>query len=143
MEELALKFEKSEEEKKAIIDNPHTIWTVSNVLDLELSRDQREKAERLAFKIFKHLYKDKEPVWCELFGVPVNRYSHEDLWIVKISVKRVSEGVTYIPPDELLSKEAWIQCCTEVCHINIFQHPYSHFIKYRRTSSEPSPSSAL
>ena len=110
MEELALRFAKSQDETKAVIDNPHTIWTVSNVLDLDLTREQREKAGRLAFKIFKCLYADKEPARCD-----VNRYSHDDLWIVKISVKRVSEGATCpAPAEDLLSNEAWMRCCAEI-----------------------------
>ena len=99
MEELALQLAKSQDEKKAVIDNPHTIWTVSNVLDLDITREQREKAERLAFKIFKCLYADKEQACCN-----VNRYSHKDLWIVKISVKRVSVGAICPAPDLLSNK---------------------------------------
>jgi hypothetical protein len=121
MEELALKLEKSEDEKRTIIDNPHTVWTVSNVLDLNLTRDQREKAGRLAFKIFKCLNADKEPARHELFGATVNRYSHENLWIVKLSVKRVSEGTACeAPAEDLLSKEDWIRCCAEVCNFRVF-----------------------
>ena len=137
MEELGRELEKARNERRLVIDNPHTVWTVSSVLDLDLTREQREKAGLLAYKVFKRIYTDKEPACCDLFGVTVNRYATEDLWILKTSVKRVFQGAECpAPAAELIPYEVWMQCCAEVCLFVIVDYTDNHNIECRRTSNE-------
>ena len=57
-----------------IINNPHTIWSVANVLDLKLTKHQHKKAECLAYKIFNHAHPETEPESCIIFNRKVNHY---------------------------------------------------------------------
>jgi hypothetical protein len=112
MEELRLELEALRlelQETKLVLDNPHTVWTVESVLELNLTHAQRIKAGLLAYKIFKILYADREPF--ETSGI--NRYSNADVWIVTSSVKRVFDGV-FCPSEDLLLNEVWTRCCAEV-----------------------------
>ena len=100
MEELRLELEALRlelQETKLVFDNPHTVWTVESVLELNLTDTQRIEAELLAYKIFKSLYADREPF--KTSGI--NRYSNCDVWIVTSSVKRVFDGV-FCPSEDLL-----------------------------------------
>ena len=92
------------QETRMVFDNPHTVWTVESVLELNLTHDQRIKAGLLAYKVFKSLHADQEPI---------NRYSNDDVWIVRSSVKRVFDGV-FCPSEDLLSNDVWTKCCAEV-----------------------------
>jgi hypothetical protein len=94
---------------KLVSDNPHTVWTVESVLELNLTHAQRIKAELLAYKIFKSLYAAREPF--KTSGI--NQYSNADVWIVTSSVKRVFDGV-FCPSEDLLLNEVWTRCCAEV-----------------------------
>ena len=126
MEELRLQVEAQRLEIEAlrlqlqkavlVFENPYTIWTVDNVLELNLTPSQRMQAGLLAYKVFKSLYPDKEPH--EYSGI--NRYSVDDLWIVKISVKRVFDGIS-APTEDLLPNEIWTKCCAEVHHLFFIQ----------------------
>jgi hypothetical protein len=112
MEELRLELEALRlelQETKLVFDNPHTVWTVESVLELNLTHAQRIKAGLLAYKIFKSLYADREPF--KTSGI--NRYSNADVWIVTSSVKRVFDGV-FSPSEDLLLNEVWTRCCAEV-----------------------------
>ena len=101
------------QETRMVFDNPHTVWTVESVLELNLIHDQRIKAGLLAYKIFKSLYADQEPF--KISGI--NRYSNDNVWIVRSSVKRVFDGV-FCPSEELLPNDIWTRCCIEVnCNI--------------------------
>jgi hypothetical protein len=123
MEELrveleALRFEL--QETKLVFDNPHTVWTVESVLELNLTHAQRIKAGLLAYKIFKSLYADREPF--KTSGI--NRYSNADVWIVTSSIKRVFDGV-FCPSEDLLLNEVWSRCCAEV-NFSRVNHPCYH-----------------
>ena len=112
MEELRLESEALRlelQETKLVFDNPHTVWTVESVLELNLTQAQCIKAGLLAYKIFKSLYADREPF--KTSGI--NRYSNADVWIVTSSVKRVFDGV-FCPSEDLLLNEVWTRCCAEV-----------------------------
>ena len=111
---LELQATKNElQETRMVFDNPHTVWTVESVLELNLIHDQRIKAGLLAYKIFKSLYADREPF--KISGI--NRYSNDNVWIVRSSVKRVFDGV-FCPSEELLPNDIWTRCCIEVnCNI--------------------------
>ena len=112
MEELRLELEALRlelQETKLVFDNPHTVWTVESVLELNLTHAQCIKAGLLAYKIFKSLYADLEPF--KTSGI--NRYSNADVWIVTSSVKRVFDGV-FCPSEDLLLNEVWTRCCDEV-----------------------------
>ena len=93
------------QETRMVFDNPHTVWTVESVLELNLIHDQRIKAGLLAYKIFKSLYADQEPF-------KNSRYSNDDVWIVRSSVKRVFDGV-FCPSEELLPNDVWTRCCDD------------------------------
>jgi hypothetical protein len=112
MEELRLELEALRlelQETKLVFDNPHTVWTVENVLELNLTHAQLIKAWLLAYMIFKSLYADREPF--KTSGI--NLYSNADVWIVTSSVKRVFDGV-FCPSENLLLNEVWTRCCAEV-----------------------------
>jgi hypothetical protein len=112
MEELRLELEALRlelQETNLVFDNPHTVWTVESVLELNLTHAQCIKAGLLAYKIFKSLYADREPF--KTSGI--NQYSNADVWIVTSSVKRVFDGV-FCPSEDLLLNEVWTRCCAEV-----------------------------
>ena len=114
MEELQSKLAIALEDQQLIIQNPHTVWTVANVLDFNLTQEQRMKAGLLAYKIFKHINVNQEPLCCEIFlgGGNVNRYSNDDIWIVKLAVKKIALGRDcHDPPPDKLSNEPWVECC--------------------------------
>ena len=101
------------QETRMVFDNPHTVCTVASVLELNLTHAQRIKAGLLAYKVFKGLYVDQEPF--KISGI--NRYSNDNVWIVRSSVKRVFDGV-FCPSEELLPNDIWTRCCIEVnCNI--------------------------
>jgi hypothetical protein len=126
LEEMELRLDEMERrlqiikgERNLVIDNPHTVWTVANVLDLDLTRNQRKDTGLLAYKLFKYMHANNEPAHYAMFGMDtdVNRYGTGDLWMVRIAVKRVFEGAVCVgPSEETMSNEVWLQCCTEVKH---------------------------
>ena len=97
------------QETRLVFDNPHTVWTVERVLELNLTHTQRIEAGLLAYKVFKSIYADQEP----FKNSGINRYSDDHAWIVTSSVKRVLDGV-FCPSEELLQSEVWTRCCAEV-----------------------------
>ena len=104
-EALRLELEAARIELQAVFDNPHTVCTVASVLELNLTHAQRIRAGLLAYKIFKSLYADQEPF-------KNSRYSNDDVWIVRSSVKRVFDGV-FCPSEELLPNDVWTRCCDD------------------------------
>ena len=96
------------QETRMVFDNPHTVCTVASVLELNLTHAQRIRAGLLAYKVFKSLYADQEPF--KISGI--NRYSNDDVWIVRSSVKRVFDGV-FCPSEELLPNDVWTRCCDD------------------------------
>ena len=100
-----------EEERNVLINNQHTIRTVADILERDLNREARKKAELLAYLVYKHVHK------CNPVKVPgPSRYSDSDLWIVRTAVKRIDEGVdSPAPPADRLSHEDWIRLCMEAC----------------------------
>jgi type I restriction-modification system DNA methylase subunit len=92
LEEMEHIIEKVEGNKNLVIHNPHTtIWTVANVLDLDLTQHQGKKAGLLVFTFFKYMHTNNEPAQASvLFEMDdANSYSNDDLWIVRIAVKLV------------------------------------------------------
>ena len=108
LEALRLELEAVRIELQAVFDNPHTVCTVASVLELNLTHAQRIKAGLLAYKIFKSLYADQEPF--KISGI--NRYSNDDVWIVRSSVKRVFDGL-FCPSEDLLPNDVWTRCCDD------------------------------
>lgn len=114
MKELLCRLRDSRGERALLIHNPHTIHTISDIFDLDLNRDAQEKAELLASLVYKHVY-DRDPVSTPLPGIGrCNRYSDDDLWIVRTAVTRVNQGANSpAPPIGRVSIEDWIRLCTE------------------------------
>ena len=93
-----------------MLENPYTVFTVASVLGFALTPDQWERAELLAYKLFKHVHADNEPVSCEM-----NCYSDDDAWILRISVKKVFEGVDCAGRyEEMVSNDVWKKICGEI-----------------------------
>ncbi len=112
MEETMRKLAETTAINAVVIDNPHTIWSVANVLDLNFTKFQRESAGHLAYKIFKHAHPENEPQSCTIFDCKVYRYHNDDLWIVKAAVNKIAHGqVSQPPPQDKMSMEEWIKCC--------------------------------
>ena len=114
IEETTRKLAETTTVNALIIDNPHTIWSVANVLDLNLTKNQRESAGLLADKIFKHVHPETEPQSCTIFDCKVNRYHNDDLWIVIAAVNKIAHGQP--PPRDKMSTKEWIKCCE---HLNV------------------------
>jgi hypothetical protein len=94
VDEIEKRIKKVEGNKFLVIHNPHhTICTVANVLDIDLTRNQRKNAGLLVFKKFKYIHANNEPAHSALFDV--NHYSNDDFWIVRIAVKRGFEGAVH------------------------------------------------
>jgi hypothetical protein len=117
LEEVTAKLKAMAEEKEKIIMNPHTIWTVADVLELNLAHDKRRKAGLLAHVIYKHTHDGLEPVSLilpETGAESVARYCSDDLWIVRLAVRRAHGGVDCpAPPVDKLSNEDWVNICKE------------------------------
>lgn len=97
-----------------LLNCPHTIWTVSDVLNLCLSPEQRKLAGLLAYRIFKAVHPEVEPENIPIYDMPVKRYTAEDVWIVRIAVQRIAEGGSCAPPSEdVLGRDVWLQCLKE------------------------------
>jgi hypothetical protein len=114
IEELHCRLRVFEYERKLLIDNQHTIWTVADVLELDLNREAQKKAGVIAHLVYRHVH-NSDPVKVLLPGIgKPSRYSDEDLWIVRAAVQRVHGGVdSPAPPVDRLSDEDWIRLCTE------------------------------
>ena len=90
MEEMESKLASAIAENRLIIDYPHTVETVANVF-LNLTKEERKEAGMPVLArntdMFKRVNCDQEPVSFEISGENVDRYSDDDLWIVKLAVK--------------------------------------------------------
>lgn len=114
LEDLERRVRILEEERELLINNPHTIWTVIEVLELDLNREARKKAGLLTYLIYKHVH-NCDPVKVVLPGIgDPSRYSERDLWIIRAAVRRIHDGPdSQPPPMDLLSNEDWIRFCVE------------------------------
>ena len=52
MEEMITKLVTALEGYQLVVDYPCTVWTFANVLDFNLTQEQRTKADLLAYKVF-------------------------------------------------------------------------------------------
>jgi len=94
IEETMHKLSEATATNAVVINYPHTIWSVANILDLNLTKTQRESADLLAYKIFKNAYPENEPQSCTILDCKINRYHNNDLWIVKAAVNEIAHGST-------------------------------------------------
>ena len=106
LKQLDCRLKVLEEERALLIHKPHTIQTVADILEQDLNLEARKKAELLAYLLYKHVH-TSEPV-------KPNRYSDDDLWILRAAIMRVNGGADLPAPDRL-SYEDWIRLCTEAC----------------------------
>jgi len=114
LEDMDRRIRILEEERNLLIDYPHSVWTVTDVLEVDLNREARKKAGLLAHLIYKHVH-NSDPVKVMLpnIGDP-SRYSEGDLWMVRSAVKIVNEGRNLpVLPINLLTNEDWIFLCNE------------------------------
>ena len=114
LEDMDRRLRILEKERNLLIDYPHSIWTVTDVLEIDLNREARKKAGLLAHLIYKHIY-NSDPVKVMLpnIGDP-SRYSERDLWMVRTAIKRVHEGANSpAPPSNHLAIKDWTRLCNE------------------------------
>ena len=91
-EEMESKLATALEEKQLIMDYPHTVWTVANVLGLNLTHEELTKANLLANKISNKsinmmMINPKEVAACMMMrgeNIMMNHFKSNDLWIVKL-----------------------------------------------------------
>lgn len=116
LEDMDRRLRILEQERNLLIDYPHSIWTVADVLEIDLNREARKKAGLLAHLIYKHVH-NSDPVKVMLpnIGDP-SRYSEKNLWMLRSAIKRVHEGANSpAPQNNLLANKDWTRFCDEAC----------------------------
>ena len=77
---------------KLLMDYPHTVDTVADVLGWRLLASEKSWSSDFARDVFKRLHNGQQPVSCEMYGKIVDRYNDYDLWILKDAVLRHALG---------------------------------------------------
>ena len=75
-----------------LMDYPHTVDTVADVLGWRLLASEKSWSSDFAREVFKRLHNGQQPVSCEMDGIIVDRYNDYDLWILNDAVQRHALG---------------------------------------------------